>query len=140
LLRGLTPKTPPHPPTRDLGRRERELLDAVYKLGRASVAEVRRQLIDPPSYSAVRTMLNLLETKGHLRHEREGLRYIYIPTLAKDKARVSALRHVVDTFFEGSVESVVVALLNPARGRPTPASLRRLRRLIDAARERDANR
>ncbi len=85
-------------------------------------------------------MLNLLETKGHLRHEREGLRYIYIPTLAKDKARVSALRHVVDTFFEGSVESVVVALLNPARGRPTPASLRRLRRLIDAARERDANR
>jgi predicted transcriptional regulator len=120
-------------PFHTLGRRERELLDVVYRLGRASVSDVRAQLADAPSYSAVRTMLNLLEAKGHLRHERDGTRYLYIPTLAKEKARVSALRHVVDTFFEGSVESVMVALLGASRQRPTPAALRRLRRMIDEA-------
>jgi predicted transcriptional regulator len=120
-------------PTKDLGRREREILEIVYRLGRAAVSEVRAQMAAPPSYSAVRTMLNLLESKGYLHHRRDGLRYVYLPVTPKEKAGVSALRHLVDTFFGGSIESVVQTLLAPSRGRPTDAELRRLNHLISDA-------
>src|SRR5207245_10313208 len=82
----------------DLGRRERQIMDAVYRRGRASVAEVRAGLPDPPTYSAVRGMLRFLEDKGLLRHEQDGVRYVYIPTVAPAKARRSALRHLVRPF------------------------------------------
>jgi predicted transcriptional regulator len=119
------------PPTKDLGRRERQIVEILYRLGRASVTEVRAQMDDPPSYSAVRTMLNYLEAKGYVRHERDGIRYLYLPTAPKEKVRMSALRHVVDTFFDGSVEAVVLALFATHRGGASPAELARLRRLID---------
>src|SRR5579872_7400584 len=105
-----TPK-PAAAPLAQLGRRERQIVDAVYRLGRASVAEVRAELDDPPSYSAVRAMLNLLEEKGHLRHVADGLRYVYKPTAARSQVRRSALRHLVQTFFDGSPTSAVAALL-----------------------------
>lgn len=107
-------------------------MEIVYRLGEASVAEVRAQMRSAPSYSAVRTMLNYLETKGHLRHRRDGIRYVYLPTISKEKARISALRHVVDTFFDGSPEAVVSALLDGRKGF-NPAELARLRRMIDAS-------
>src|SRR5438045_1404642 len=94
-----------------LGRRERQIVDAVYRLGKAGVAEIRAALPDPPSYSAVRAMLNLLEKKGHVRHERDGLRYVYSPVVTQKKARRSALRHIVATFFGGSPVAAAAALL-----------------------------
>lgn len=94
-----------------LGSRERQILEAVYKLGKATVAEVRAALSDPPSYSAVRTMLNLLETKGHLKRNQNGMRHVYSPAVAQKKARKSALRHLVSTFFNGSPAAAAAALL-----------------------------
>jgi predicted transcriptional regulator len=120
----------------ELGRRERQILEAVYRLGRASVSEVRAELADPPSYSAVRTMLGLLEQKGFLRHEQDGLRYVYLPTLAPAKARRSALQHVVDTFFGGSAREAIAALLELPDGGMSSAEERRiLRRIVRARRE-----
>lgn len=123
------------PDSRDpmFGRRERQIMDAVYALGRASVAEVRERLPDPPSYSAVRAMLNLLEEKGHLVHERDGLRYVYRPTVARDQARRSALKHLVQTFFGGSPERAMVALLDMSDAELTPADRARLARLAAQA-------
>jgi len=118
-----------------LGRRERQILDAVYRLGRASASEVQAQLPDLPSYSAVRAMLRILEDKGHLRHETEGPRYVYIPTVPRDRARRSALRHVVDTFFSGSVEQAVAALLESSDARLRPEELERLSERIARARK-----
>jgi predicted transcriptional regulator len=104
------PVTPsPHD---QLGRRERQIVDVVYRLGRASVAEVRDELDDPPSYSAVRGMLNLLEEKGHLRHVQDGLRYVYLPVVDAADARRSAMSHLVRTFFGGSPASAASALLD----------------------------
>jgi predicted transcriptional regulator len=96
----------------DLGRRERQIIDAVYRLGRASVSDVLRELPDPPSYSAVRGMLNLLEEKGHLRHISEGLRYVYLPVVAPADASRSAMAHVVRTFFAGSAATAATALFD----------------------------
>lgn len=124
-----------HSPTHDLGRRERQIMDAVYRLGRATVSEVREQLADPPSYSAVRAMLRILEGKGHLRHEQDGPRYVYVPTLARSQARRSMLRHVVQTFFNGSTEQAVAALLESADTKLTETELDRLTRLIQQARK-----
>lgn len=119
--------------TTQLSRRERQIMDVVYRLGRATAAEVLDGLPEPPSYSAVRTMLRLLEEKGHLRHEQDGPRYVYAPTVARDRARRSALDHLVRTFFDGSTEDVVAALL--ARSdRPTEEELERLAQLIEQAR------
>jgi len=118
-----------------LGRRERQIVDAVYRLGRASASEVQAQLPDPPSYSAVRAMLRILEEKGHLRHESEGPRYVYIPTVPRDRARRSALRHVVDTFFSGSVEQAVAALLESSDARLRREELERLSERISRARK-----
>jgi BlaI family transcriptional regulator, penicillinase repressor len=94
-----------------LGRRERQIVEALYQLGTASVAEVRANLPDPPSYSAVRGMLSLLEEKGYVRHKRDGMRYVYTPVIAPAKARQSAMRQLVSTFFEGSPLAAAAALL-----------------------------
>ena len=103
--------SPKKPPLTDLSRRERQIMDIVYRDARVTAAEVLERMPDPPSYSAVRAMLRILETKGHLRHELDGTRYVFLPVLAKQSARKSALQNVVDTFFEGSTEKVVAALL-----------------------------
>lgn len=116
-----------------LGRRERQIMDVVYRLGRASVGEVRDLLPDPPSYSAVRAMLNLLEDKGHLTHEQDGLRYVYKPTAARSQLRRSALRHLVQTFFDGSPTSAVAALLEMADGELSASDRARLAKLIAQA-------
>ena len=94
-----------------LGKRERQIMEIVYRRGRATVADVLGELPDPPSYSSVRAMLRYLEDKGHLRHEEAGPRYVYLPTAPADEVRGSALRHVVRTFFDGSVSTAVAALL-----------------------------
>ena len=122
------------PSSQDLSRRERQIMDVIYRRGRATVAEVRNGLGDPPSYSAVRTLLGLLEKKGHLRHEQEGARYVYLPTVERDRARRSALRHVIRTFFDGSEERAVAALLDMSDARMSDETLRRLERLLDEAR------
>ena len=120
-------------PNTDLGRRERQIMDVVYRLGRASVSEVRELLADPPSYPAVRAMLNLLEEKGHLTREQDGLRYIYKPTAARSQVRRSALRHLVQTFFDGSPTSAVAALLEMADGELSASDRARLAKLIAQA-------
>jgi predicted transcriptional regulator len=108
-------------------------MDVVYRLGRASVGEVRDQLPDPPSYSAVRGMLNLLEDKEHLTHEQDGLRYVYKPTTARSQLRRSALRHLVQTFFDGSPTSAVAALLEMADGELSASDRARLAKMIAQA-------
>src|ERR1043165_10125470 len=97
---------------RNLSRRERQIMDILYERGRATAAEIHQALPDAPTYSAVRAKLRVLEEKGHVRHEEESLRYVYVPTVARDTARRSALRHLVTRFFEGSVEQAVTALLD----------------------------
>jgi predicted transcriptional regulator len=118
-----------------LSRRERQIMDVVYRLGRATAAEVQEALADPPSYSAVRALLRVLEEKGHLRHEQDGPRYVFLPTVPRDKARRSALRQLVQTFFEGSTAQAVAALLDAPDARLTDEDLDRLSRLIDQARK-----
>src|SRR5206468_3636906 len=117
-----------------LSRREREIMDVIYRSGRASAAEVLDQLADPPSYSTVRALLRLLEEKGHLRHEQDGPRYVFLPTLSRDQARRSALTHLVRTFFDGSAAEAVAALLTGGE-KLSDADLDRLAALIDRARK-----
>ena len=123
--------------TAPLGRREREIMDAVYLFGQASVADVRGALADPPSYSAVRAILGILEDKGYLRHERQGLRYIYRPTVARGAASQSALRHVVRTFFGNSPTQAASALLDMADTKLPARDLKRLSQLIARAKARE---
>ena len=118
-----------------LGRRERQIMDAVYRLGRATAAEVLADLPDPPSYSAVRGMLRLLEDKGYLRHVQDGPRYVYLPTTARDEASRSALTHLLRTFFDGSRESAVAALLDLSDRPLDDAEYERLAGLLDQARD-----
>ena len=117
----------------DLGRRERQIVDVVYRLGRATVAEVRAELPDPPSYSAVRGMLNLLEEKGHLRHVSEGLRYVYLPVVAAEHASRSAMAHVVHTFFAGSAAHAATALFELPDRKWTKDELDQLNQLVKKA-------
>jgi predicted transcriptional regulator len=105
-------KPAPKPNPLDVGRRERQIIEVVYRLGRASVSDVLRELADPPSYSAVRAMLGKLTAKRHLTQEADGPRYIYRPAVPAERARRTALRNLVDTFFSGSVDQAVVALVN----------------------------
>ena len=119
----------------DLGRRERQIMDVVFRLGRATAAEVLAGLPDPPSYSAVRGMLRLLESKGYLRHEQDGARYVYLPTTERDEARRSALTHLLRTFFDGSRENAVAALLDLDDQPLDPAEYARLKSLLEQARE-----
>ena len=118
-----------------LGRRERQIMDAVYRRGRATAAEVLGDLPDPPSYSAVRGMLRLLEDKGHLRHEQDGPRYVYLPTTARDEARRSALAHLLRTFFDNSRESAMAALLDLGDAPLADDEYERLKAALDQARE-----
>ena len=118
----------------DLGRRERQIVEVVYRLGRASVAEVLAALPDPPSCSSVRAMLRILESKGHLKHEQDGPRYVYLPVVRHEKARRSVLRHMVDTFFGGSSAQAAAALLESDDAHLSDEDLRRLGALITRAR------
>jgi predicted transcriptional regulator len=117
-----------------LGARERQILDAVYRLGEASVAEVLADLPDPPSYSAVRTMIRVLEKKGLLRHRQVGTKYVYRPTRSLESASRSALAHVLQTFFGGSATDAVAAILDVSASKLTDGDLQRLEQLIDQAR------
>lgn len=120
---------------RDLSRRERQILDILYQHGRATAAEVQAALPEPPSYSAVRALLRILEEKGHVRHEQDGPRYVYLPTIGRENAKRSALRHMLQTFFDGSAEQAISALLDDSSTKLSPAELERLARLIATARK-----
>lgn len=118
-----------------LSRRERQIMDILYRRGRATAGEVMQDLSGDPSYSTVRTQLRVLEEKGHVRHEEEGLRYVYVPAVPRHAARRSALRHLVDTFFDGSAEKTVAALLGSEGARMTDEELDRIAGLIEKARQ-----
>lgn len=118
----------------DLGRRERQIMEAVYRLGEASVSDVLHELPDPPSYSAVRTMLRLLEGKGLLQHRREGTRYVYRPTQSRERTRRFALQDLLNTFFGGSATDAIAAVLDLSSEAITDEDFDRLTRLIDEAR------
>jgi predicted transcriptional regulator len=118
----------------DLSRRERQILDILYQRGQATAADVQNLLPEPPSYSAVRALLRILEDKGHVRHQQDGPRYVYVPTLARENAKRSALHHVLRTFFDGSAEQAISALLDESSTKLSPAELDRLARLIEDAR------
>jgi predicted transcriptional regulator len=117
-----------------LSRRERQIMDVVYRLGKACVSDVLERLPDPPSYSAVRALMRILEEKGHLSHEQDGPRYLYLPTVPRDAAQASALSHLVRTFFGGSTEAAVAALLELPEHGLSGGELDRLSHLIDEAR------
>lgn len=125
-------------PHSDLSRRERQIIDILYARGRATAADVQAALPEPPSYSAVRAMLRILEDKGHVRHEQDGPRYVYLPTVARDNAKRSALRHMLQTFFDGSAEQAISALLDDSSARLSDRELERLARMIDQARRTGA--
>ena len=122
-----------------LTRRERQIMDVLFRRGQASVAEVREGVPDPPSYSAVRTHLRILEEKGHITHDQEGPRYVYRPALAKEKAKRTALHHLVETFFNGSAEQAMAALLDDDASRLSPSELERLSSLVEEARKRETS-
>ena len=117
-----------------LTRRERQIMDILYRGGKASAAEVREGMEDAPSYSAVRAMLRVLEEKGHVRHQAEGLRYVYVPVVAREQAKRSAVKHIMNTFFNDSPEQIVAALLDVSSTRLTREELDRMAALIEKAR------
>jgi predicted transcriptional regulator len=116
-----------------LSRRERQIMDILYQRGKASASDVREAMPDAPSYSAVRAMLRILEEKGHLKHQEEGLKYVYAPTVARDKAKRSAVQHLLDTFFNGSPEQIMASLLDVSSTRLTREELDRMSAMIDKA-------
>src|SRR5215831_12734003 len=118
-----------------LSRRERQIMDILYRQGKASASEVRELMEDAPSYSAVRAMLRVLEEKGHVRHQAEGLKYVYVPTVARDKAKRTAVKHVLETFFNGSPEQIVAALLDVASTQLTRGELDRMSEMIEKAKK-----
>jgi predicted transcriptional regulator len=120
---------------RGLGPRERQIMDVIYRLGSATVGQVLGEIPDPPTYSAVRGMLRLLEDKGLLRHDQDGLKYVYLPTVRPEKARASALRHLVRTFFGGSAPAAAAALLELEDSELSRGELERLHKLVQRARK-----
>ena len=110
-------------------------MDVLYRRGRSTVADVIGSLPDPPSYSAVRALLRILESKGHVKHEQDGTKYVFLPTVNREKARRSAIAHLLQTFFEGSAETAVATLLDVSSSRLSEAELSRLAKLIDRARK-----
>ncbi|MGA2273601.1 MAG: BlaI/MecI/CopY family transcriptional regulator [Bryobacteraceae bacterium] len=116
-----------------LSRRERQILEILYERGKASATEVRQAMPDAPGYSAVRALLRVLEEKGHVRHEEQGPKYVYLPVVARNKARRSAVKHVMDTFFSGSPEQIVAALLDVSAARLTREELDRMAAMIEQA-------
>ena len=121
------------PPPENLSRREREMMNIIYEAGRATAAEVRGAMTSPPSYSAVRATLRVLLEKGHLSHKQDGPRYVYLPTVARDQARRSALRQLLRTFFDGSTNNAVAALLDMESSKLSADELERLGKMIDKA-------
>jgi BlaI family penicillinase repressor len=118
-----------------LSRRERQIMDILYRAGKASASDVLNAMPDPPSYSAVRAMLRVLEEKGHVKHQEEGLKYVYAPVVARDKAKRSAVKHVMETFFNGSAEQIVAALLDVSSTRLTHDELDRMAEMIEKAKK-----
>lgn len=118
-----------------LTRRERQILDIIFAMGEASAAQVREKLPDPPGDASVRKLLSLLEEKGHLKHRQVGPRYVYSPTTSPGRARKSALRHVMDTFFSGEPDQVMVALLDMESGNLTDEQVSRIQKAIEEARK-----
>ena len=121
----------------NLSRRERQILDILYRRGKASAADVLNAMEDPPSYSAVRAMLRILEEKGHVRHETEDQKYVYSPTIPREKAKRSAVKHLLETFFAGSPEQAMAALLDVSSRHLTREELDRMARMIEEARRED---
>jgi predicted transcriptional regulator len=117
-----------------LSRREREMMNIIFARGRATATEVMEAMAEPPSYSAVRATLRVLEQKGHLRHQHDGTRYVYIPTVNREKVRLSALDNLLATFFDGSAANVVATLIERQKGKISDDELDRLSELIDNAR------
>ncbi|HET6955222.1 MAG TPA: BlaI/MecI/CopY family transcriptional regulator [Vicinamibacterales bacterium] len=118
-----------------LSRRERQIMDVLYRRGRATAAEVMAELPGEPNYSTVRTQLRVLEEKGHVLHDEEGPRYVYAPAVPRHAARKSALKHLVETFFDGSAEQVVAAVLGGEASRLSDEDLERISELIEKARK-----
>lgn len=116
-----------------LSRRERQIMEILFQRGKASAQDVREAMEDAPGYSAVRAMLRVLEEKGHARHQEEGLKYVYLPTVARDKAKRSAMKHLMDTFFAGSPEQAVAALLDVSSTKLTREELDRMSEMIEKA-------
>jgi BlaI family penicillinase repressor len=121
-----------------LTRRERQIMDVLYRHGRATAAEVMDDLSGEPNYSTVRTQLRVLEDKGHVRHEEQGLRYVYLPAVPRSAARKSALKHLVETFFDGSAEQVVAAVLGGEAARLSDDDLKRIAEMVAKARKEGA--
>jgi BlaI family transcriptional regulator, penicillinase repressor len=122
-------------PHSHLSRRERQIMDVIYSKNKATAAEVMEEMPDPPSYSAVRAMLRLLEEKGFLRHEQDGPRYVFLPTLSRERARQSAMKQLLQTFFDNSAEQAVAALLDMSRTKLSDEELDRLSSIIENARK-----
>ncbi|MDB4900289.1 MAG: Transcriptional repressor, BlaI/MecI family protein [Gemmatimonadetes bacterium] len=121
--------------SRDLSRRERQIMDLLHRAGRMTAADVLAGLDDPPSYSAVRALLRILEQKGHVKHEEEGRAYVYMPLVRRDAARQSALSHLLKTFFDNSAEQAVAALLAIKGQKMSSAELERMSKLIESAKK-----
>jgi predicted transcriptional regulator len=130
------PRFADRPAHLDVSRRERQILDVLFARERATAAEIQANLPEAPSYSAVRALLRILETKGHVRHEQDGPRYVYVPVIARDSAKRSALTHLVRTFFDGSTEDAVAALLDDESTRLSNAELDRLSGVIARAKQK----
>jgi BlaI family transcriptional regulator, penicillinase repressor len=116
-----------------LSRRGRQIMEILYRNGKASTAEVRAAIPDAPGYSGIRAMMRGLEQKGHVRHRAEGLKYVYVPTVAHDRAKRSAVKHLLDTFFNGAPEQIVAALLDVSAARLTREELDRMTEMIEKA-------
>jgi BlaI family penicillinase repressor len=121
-----------------LSRRERDIMDILFRRSRATAEEVMHDLSGEPSYSTVRTQLRVLEEKGHVRLDEDGRKFVYMPAVARTAARKVALRHLVDTFFEGSVERVVAALLGGEASRLSHEELRRIHQLVEEAKKEES--
>jgi predicted transcriptional regulator len=118
-----------------LSRRERQIMEILYRQGKVSVSQVMEAMPDAPGYSAVRAMMRVLEEKGHVRHQAEGLKYVYLPVVARERAKRSAVKHLLDTFFSEVPEQVVAALLDVSSSRLTKDDLDRMAAMIDKARK-----
>ena len=123
----------------DLSRRERQIMDVIYRNGKATASEVKDLLPDPPGYSSVRALLRILEEKGLLKHQNKGARYIYSPVINREKAKNSALKHLMTTFFENSTERVVSTLLDISSSKLTKQELDRMSELIEKAKKEENN-
>ena len=123
-----------------LSNRERQIMDILYRNGSATAAEVHEKLPDPPSYSAVRATLRILEEKGQVRHEQDGPRYLFQPAVARDKAKRTAVRHLLSTFFDGSTELAVATLLDESASQLSEDDFKKLKKLIDVAESKGEDR